>query len=88
MGTAPYEREEVKINKRLIGKLVAVKFLDHSIYSKELCLCRVAGWVVDVTKDNMVVAWWDLIHEDLETIESNQEHCSIIISAIKEIKVY
>lgn len=88
MGITPYEREEVKIDSALIGKLVAVKFLDHSAYSKELCTCRVAGWVVDVTENTLVIAWWDLIDDDHEAIQNNQEHCSLIISSILDLQIY
>jgi len=88
MGTTSHERKKVKIDSSLIGKLVVVKFWDHSAYSKDLCVCRCAGWVVDVTENNLVIAWWDILGEPEEDTENNQEHCSIIISAIKEIQTY
>ncbi len=78
----------MKITNELIGKLVVIKFLDHSACSKELCMCRVVGWVAEIGDKHIAVAWWDLLgEEDEETLKNNREYCSVIISAIEDLQV-
>lgn len=78
----------MRIPEELLGKLVYVKFLDHAAFTKELCLCQVVGWIVEIGEKHVSIAWWDLLDEDdLETLEDNREHCSIIMSAIQELRI-
>lgn len=78
----------MEINKKLLGKLVVAKFLDHSAFTKELCTCQVVGWVVEVGDKHIAVAWWDLLEEeDEEVLDDNREYCSIIISTIEELRI-
>lgn len=76
------------LTKDLIGKLVTIQFLDHTAYTKEPCICRVAGWVTNIEEKHVVLAWWDLMFDDEEDTENNREHCSIILSTILEVKSY
>lgn len=78
----------MKITNDLLKKLVVVKFLDHSAFTKELCTCQVVGWVAEVGDKHISVAWWDLLdEEDEDIVDENREYCSVIISAIEELRV-
>lgn len=87
MGTTFNESKKVRPTKDLVGKLVSITFLDHAAHAKDLCICRCVGWVTGVEEKHITVAWWDILFEDEETIQSNREYCSIIISTIEELKV-
>ena len=68
--------------KDIIGTRVYIRFVDHAMHDKTLCICEAIGELVDATKEHLVLRVWHTIDAP-----DNDEFISIILSAIKKLDV-
>lgn len=69
--------------KHLIGSLIEIHFLDHCNQSRDVVDCFVRGKIADVLPLHIVIEWWECSLEP----ETNNEHVSIVTSAIVKYRV-
>jgi hypothetical protein len=65
-----------------------IDFWDHVINADKLTLCRVYGKIIQISKDFIVLSFWEPLKEDDATTKSNRECLTILKKAIiKAVKI-
>lgn len=70
---------------RALGKRVAIRFSDHSIYSHEPADCEILGFVEKINEKEVIIRWWSSFAEGQEvadTGDSNNEVARIVQGTI------
>lgn len=73
--------KRVKFN---LGDIYRIEFLDHSIGSRGLVLCKVVGWCVEVDNEKVVLRYWDTVEESFD--DENTEHITIAKGTIRDVR--
>jgi hypothetical protein len=70
---------------RALGKRVAVRFHDHSIYSTDQVQCEIMGLVEKLNEKEVIIRWWSTFDKDdaiPDTGDSNNEVARVLQGTI------
>lgn len=74
-------------HKFKLGRVYHIKFLDHVKDDVTPILCNVFGVVVREDEISIVVAYWEVEHDDADIVHANREVLSILKSTIQSKKL-
>jgi hypothetical protein len=74
-------------HKFKVGRVYHIKFLDHVKDDVLPVLCNVFGICVREDADSVVIAYWEVEHEDSDVVSNNREVLSLVKSTIKSRKL-
>ena len=76
----------MKIDNRLLDKVVCIKLKDHTLQSQVLTIHVVYGRIIQIDKEKVVLAFWECQSKECKDSSINNEYIAIIKSAIIDIK--
>jgi hypothetical protein len=71
--------------KKLVGKIVGVRFLDHAL-GESSCECVLFGMVFENTKKEIKIRYWHCL--GMADDDPNHEHAMTIKSTVLAVKVF
>lgn len=76
----------VKLSKKLIGKIVYLEFLDHALMTEPV-KCKAVGFLEKFSRNYLTLTYWDLFECPKDVRNFNKESYTIVRSTITKFEI-